>query len=94
MSSQGEAGLMMLAAVELERERATLERAEQDLVEGADRLRRQRELVLSLRLLGADTELAERLEHSFDATLTEWVRHRDAIEQRIAHLQRRVAAGD
>jgi hypothetical protein len=92
MTSSHGSGPPLAAAVELERERAALIRAEQDLAEGSERLRRQRELVLELRLRGADFRLAQRLEQSLDATLTEWLHHRDSIEQRIAHLQRRVAS--
>jgi hypothetical protein len=93
MTSGHGSGPPVAAAVELERERATLLRAEQNIIEGSERLRRQRELVLELRLRGADIQLEERLEQSLDATLTEWLHHRDAIEQRIAHLQQQIPRG-
>jgi hypothetical protein len=73
--------------LELGRERAALVKADRDIVDGSERLRRQRELLLGLRLRGADLHLAARLEHSLDESLAEWITHRELIRGRIAHLE-------
>jgi two-component system, chemotaxis family, protein-glutamate methylesterase/glutaminase len=74
---------------ELEQEREELVRAEQDVAEGRDRLERQRELLLRLRLSGASLTQAQRLEAVLQTTLEEWIRHRDHIRRRIAYLESR-----
>ncbi|MGN6489854.1 MAG: hypothetical protein ACTHLT_18805 [Devosia sp.] len=72
---------------ELKRERETLARADQDIVEGTERLRRQRAMVLRLRIEGREDAQAQRLEQGLAETLTEWIRHRDMIRLRIAYLE-------
>lgn len=79
---------------ELARERQALVKAEQDIVAGEERLFRQGQRVLELRLKGDDGARAEKLQATLNTTLTEWVRHRDMIRQRIEYLERKLAPPD
>ena len=75
-------------AEELQRERAALERADKHIIEGAQRLQRQRLIVLQLEAKAIDFEQAQRLSAGLQATLAEWGRHRNLILHRIDHLER------
>lgn len=77
-------------ALELEGEKRLLVKADADIEAGLTRIRNQQDLLSSLRAARKNTREAERLVHLMEQTLLEWQRHRDLIEQRIAHLEREV----
>jgi hypothetical protein len=76
---------------ELEQERQTLAKAEQDIAAGEERLVNQRQLMLERRLAGEDIASFARLERLLSETLAEWTRHRDLIRERIVYLEKRLA---
>lgn len=77
---------------ELERERAGLARARQEINEGEDRIRHQLTNIALLRATGRDTQRAERLLELLEATLFDWKLHRAAMLQRLAHLEAELRA--
>ena len=79
-------------ALELEGEKWLLVKADADIEAGLTRIRNQQDLLSTLQAAGENTREAERLVHLMEETLVEWQRHRDLIEQRIAHLEREVLA--
>jgi hypothetical protein len=81
-------------ADELLSEQRLLSKAEVDIEQGWNRLRNQQDLLSWLQTAGHDTKQAEVLVQLLKQTLIEWERHRRLIEQRIAHLQTTLAAGD
>jgi hypothetical protein len=76
----------------MESEKRLLLKAEADVESGWSRIRNQQDLVDWLRSQGHNTVQAERLVRLMEQTLIEWERHRVLIEQRIAYLQRKIAA--
>ena len=74
-------------ALELESEKRQLVKAEADIENGWSRLRKQEDLVTSLRASGQNTAQAEKLIELLKQTLIQWERHRALIEQRIAYLE-------
>lgn len=78
-------------SAELEEERATLDRAERDILDGRGRIARQQATLTDLRAKALDTGHAERLLTLLQETLTQWERHRTLILQRIAYLEARRA---
>jgi hypothetical protein len=74
-------------ATELNSERATLVRSRRDIVEGEERVRNQVRVAARLRADGHDSDGAERLLETFEATLAEWKTHERLIEERIAYLE-------
>jgi hypothetical protein len=79
-------------AEELLREQQLLSKTDTDIEQGWTRLRDQQDLVSKLQTSGRDIRQAERLMQLTKRTLVEWERHRRLIEQRIAYLERAVAA--
>ena len=73
---------------ELQRERRSLQRAEQHILDGEMRIVEQHVLVRELKRDEHDAELSEWLLHSLEATLAEWQNRRDVIAKRIAELER------
>lgn len=78
---------------QLDAEQRLLVKADRDIEEGCQRIRKQEDRVRELHAGGHDTGQAERLVDVFKQTLTEWERHRVLIAQRVAYLQRQLAAG-
>jgi hypothetical protein len=78
---------------QLDAEQRLLVKADRDIEEGCERIRKQEDRVRELHAGGHATGQAERLVHVLKQTLTEWERHRVLIAQRVAYLQRQVAAG-
>jgi hypothetical protein len=74
-------------AMELNSERATLVRSRRDIAEGEARVRNQAGIAARLRADGHDSDGAERLLATFEATLAEWRTHDRLIEERIAYLE-------
>lgn len=74
---------------ELSDERATLRKADEDIVAGERRLYRQEQLVATLDVDGHDTTEARLLVEALRATLEEWRKHRVLIQQRIIYLTRK-----
>jgi hypothetical protein len=72
---------------ELDRERNDLVKAEKDLIEGAQRVEQQQELITKLTVQGHDTEQAKTLLHNLQAMMVSWRDHRDLIVQRIGILE-------
>ena len=77
-------------AHQLRDEQRLLEKADIDIEEGWQRIRRQEDLVLELQAGGYDASQAERLVGLLKQTLVEWERHRTLIIQRIDYLQHEV----
>jgi hypothetical protein len=75
-------------AGQLEAERALLLKAESDIEEGWNRLRRQQELLSELQAAGQNATQAERLIELLQHTIVEWERHRALIEERVRYLER------
>ncbi|MFK4382342.1 MULTISPECIES: hypothetical protein [unclassified Bradyrhizobium] len=73
-------------------EQRLLVKADRDIEEGSQRIRKQEDRVRELRAGGHDTREAERLVDVFKQNLAEWERHRVLIAQRITYLQRQLAA--
>jgi hypothetical protein len=73
---------------QLDTERRHLIKADRDIEEGLQRLRDQEDRVRELSAGGHDAGQAERLAEVLKQTLTEWLRHRILIEQRISYLRR------
>lgn len=71
---------------ELERERATLGKAERDIVDGERRVGEQELLIERLRGRGRPLDAAEGLLATLRGTLEEWRHHRREILRRIDHL--------
>ena len=76
----------MSAATELSQERAVLVKANLDISNGEERIRRQQILILNLHAKGRETREPERLLQLFEKTLVLWQDHRVLILQRIEHL--------
>jgi hypothetical protein len=74
-------------SAELRSERATLMRADRDIAEGEQRLRRQAARADELRKHGHEPGQADRLVETFRATLDVWKEHRRLIRDRIAYLE-------
>lgn len=72
---------------QLDTERRHLIKADRDIDEGWERIRDQEDRV---RQLSAGAGQAERLVEALKQTLTEWLRHRVLIQQRIAYLRQHV----
>ncbi|WP_315764972.1 MULTISPECIES: hypothetical protein [unclassified Bradyrhizobium] len=70
-----------------------LRKSEADIASGWTRLHKQEGLVLQLKASGRGYAEAVRLAALLRDNLAEWERHRAMIEQRIAYLKRRRAAG-
>ncbi len=70
-----------------------LRKSEADIASGWTRLHKQESLVLQLKSAGRVHQEAERLAALLRDNLAEWERHRAMIEQRIAYLKQRGAAG-
>ncbi|MET4277074.1 MULTISPECIES: hypothetical protein [unclassified Bradyrhizobium] len=75
---------------QLDTERRHLIKADQDIEEGCQRIRDQEERIRELSAGGHDAGQAERLVEVLKQTLTEWLRHRILIEQRISYLRQQV----
>ncbi|MBR1127970.1 hypothetical protein [Bradyrhizobium iriomotense] len=75
---------------QLRDERRLLEKADLDIEEGWQRLRRQEDRVRDLQDSGYDCQQAERLVELLKQTLVEWERHRTLIVQRVDYLQQEV----
>ncbi|MCK1745055.1 hypothetical protein IVA80_30625 [Bradyrhizobium sp. 139] len=75
---------------QLDSERRHLIRADRDIEEGWQRIRDQEDRARELNAGGRDAHQAERLVEVLKQTLTEWLRHRALIEQRIAYLRQQV----
>ena len=75
---------------QLDTERRHLIKADQDIEEGSQRIRDQEDRVRDLSAGGHDADQAERLVEALKQTLTEWLRHRVLIQQRIAYLRQQV----
>jgi hypothetical protein len=75
---------------QLDTERRHLIKADRDIEEGLQRLRDQEDRVRELSAGGHDAGQAERLAEVLKQTLTEWLRHRILIEQRISYLRQQV----
>ena len=75
---------------QLDSERGHLIKADRDIERGSQRIRDQEDRVRELSAGGRDAGQAERLAEVLKQTLTEWLRHRVLIEQRIAYLRRQV----
>lgn len=73
---------------QLARERVTLAKAEQDLVEGERRISDLERKIAESQAEGRDTMQAERLLGTFRATLIEWQKHRQEILRTIDRLLR------
>ena len=75
---------------QLDTERRHLIRADRDIEEGSQRILDQENRVRELSAGGHDADQAERLVEALKLTLTEWLRHRVLIQQRIAYLRQQV----
>jgi hypothetical protein len=75
---------------QLDTERRHLIKADRDIEEGLQRIRDQEERIRELSAGGHDAGQAERLVEVLKQTLTEWLRHRILIEQRISYLRQQV----
>ncbi|WFU20854.1 hypothetical protein QA649_22275 [Bradyrhizobium sp. CB1717] len=75
---------------QLHDERRLLEKADLDIEEGWQRIRRQEDRVQELQAGGHDSRQAERLVELLKQTLTEWERHRTLIIQRVNYLEQEV----
>ncbi len=72
---------------EIEREKADLAKADQDIAEGEVRITRQREMVEQLRGARQDLAQAEALLDNLREALTAWKGHRTQILARIRLLE-------
>ncbi|MGY3366918.1 hypothetical protein ACVWZL_004043 [Bradyrhizobium sp. GM2.4] len=75
---------------QLDTERRHLIKADRDIKEGSRRILDQEARIRELSAGGHDAGQAERLVEALKQTLTEWLRHRVLIEQRIAYLRQQV----
>ena len=75
---------------QLDTERRHLIKADRDIEEGSQRIRDQEDRIRELSAGGHDPGQAERLAEVLKQTLTEWLRHRILIEQRISYLRQQV----
>jgi len=75
---------------QLDTERRQLIKADRDIEEGWQRIRDQEDRIRELSADGHDASQAERLAEALKQTLTEWLRHRVLIEQRISYLRQQV----
>ena len=75
---------------QLREEQRLLVKADVDIQEGWERIRKQEELVQDLQASGYDARQAERLVDLLKQTLLEWERHRTLIIQRVNYLQQEV----
>lgn len=75
---------------QLDSERRHLIKADRDIEEGWQRIRDQEDRARELNAGGRDARQAERLVEVLKQNLTEWLRHRVLIEQRIAYLRQQV----
>ena len=75
---------------QLRDEQRLLRKADADIEEGWQRIRRQEDRVRELQAGGHDAGQAERLADLLKQTLLEWERHRTLIIQRIDYLQQEV----
>jgi hypothetical protein len=75
---------------QLDTERRHLIKADRDIDEGWQRIRDQEDRIRALSAGSHEAALAERLAEALKQTLTEWLRHRVLIEQRIAYLRQQV----
>ncbi|MDE5460004.1 hypothetical protein [Bradyrhizobium sp. CSS354] len=75
---------------QLDTERRHLIKADRDIEEGCQRIRDQEERIRELSAGGHDAGQAEQLVEVLKQTLTEWLRHRILIEQRISYLRQQV----
>ena len=73
---------------ELSRERRDLVKADQDIVEGSERVRQQRLLIERLAQQGHSTDQARSLLGNLETTLDAWREHRVLIVSRINQLER------
>lgn len=72
---------------DLKRERDDLEKADQDLREGAERITKQQLLIERLGAQGHETDQAEALLLNLEQMLEAWLAHRALIIERIALLE-------
>ena len=77
----------MSAQSELDQERAVLVKANLDICNGEERIRKQQDLISDLHAGGHETREAERLLRLFQRTLVQWQDHRVLILQRIQQLE-------
>ena len=75
---------------QLDSECRHLIKADRDIEQGSQRIRDQEDRVRGLSAGGCDACQAERLVEVLKQTLTEWLRHRVLIQQRIAYLRQQV----
>lgn len=75
--------------LDLATEREHLAKADRDIAEGEERIRRQAELIERLREGGHSLSEAERLLATLTQTLQLWRDHRDEILRTIARLESR-----
>ncbi|MBR0783115.1 hypothetical protein [Bradyrhizobium iriomotense] len=75
---------------QLRDEQRLLKKADLDIEEGWQRVRRQEDRVRELQAGGYDCRQAERLVELLKQTLVEWERHRTLIIQRVNYLQQEV----
>lgn len=78
---------------QLNAEQRLLEKADQDIDDGWQRIRDQEDRVRELMAGGRDARQAQRLVDLLKQTLIEWERHRVLIEQRVRYLRQHVEAG-
>jgi hypothetical protein len=74
-------------AAQLHQEQGELSKAQWDITQGWHRLRNQEQVLSRLQASGRNTREAERLVLLTKGILLEWEKHRELIEQRIAHLE-------
>ena len=72
---------------EIARERTGLLKADLDIRNGEDRIRKQRNVIFALQINGRETREAERLLHLLRRTLELWQDHRKLMVLRIQHLE-------
>ncbi|MHB0768349.1 hypothetical protein [Bradyrhizobium sp. 5.13L] len=78
---------------QLDAEQRLLVKADRDIEEGCQRIRKQEDRVREFLACGHDTDQAQQLVELLKKTLIEWQRHRVLIAQRVTYLQRQLAAG-
>jgi hypothetical protein len=76
-------------STELEFARASLHKAEQEIVAGEHRIREQVARIRGLSASGHDTRGSERLLRSLERALGEWREHRDEVLERLERLERK-----
>ncbi len=82
---------------EIDWERGQLQKADDDILQGRERIARQMDLIDRLRRHDHPVEEAEKLLWTMEETLEAWQAHRSEIIVRLAHLEKeagRAAGGD